>query len=845
MAAVARYDGTMPPIDQIALPIDAVLPDLLRVLAGTPNAVLQAAPGAGKTTRVPLALLDQPWLAGRKIIMLEPRRLAARAAAKRMADTLGEAVGGTVGYRVRLDTRVGPATRIEVVTEGLFLRQLQGDPSLDGVGAVLFDEFHERSLDADLALAFCLQAQGLLREDLRLLIMSATLDGAAVARLLANEGQDAAPMVNSEGRAFPVETRWVEPAPTDRLETAVARVVKRALMEEQGSALVFLPGTGEIRRTEKALADLGLPRDVMVAPLYGDLALDQQEAAIRPATAGQRKVVLATAIAETSLTIDGIRIVVDAGQARLGRFDPGSGMNRLETARVSRASADQRRGRAGRLQPGVCYRLWSEQADRALTPYAPPEILRADLAPLALELAAWGIDDVTALPWLDLPPAAPLAQARTLLGQLGALDEESRITAHGRRMATLGMHPRLAHMVLTGVELGLGAAAAHLAALLEERDPLRGISRDADLRRRLDLLSGHDGGAADRNALRQIRESARQTMRQLRITDRSFTGEDAGRLLALAYPDRLAQKRPGGQGQYRLANGKGAVLDSADALSRQDWLAVGDLDGDAREARIYLAAPITREEIEEVYADRIVTEDLVSWDGREQAVLARRRRRLFGLVLKDEVLSQPSAEAMAAAMMAGIREMGLAALPWTKALEAWRERVRFLHRSGGQDVWPDLSDEALLATLETWLAPYLTGISRASHLPRLDLHSALTGMLDWPQGQELERQAPTHIDVPSGSRLPIDYSGEIPTLAVRLQELFGRPQTPTVAGVPVLLHLLSPAHRPIQVTRDLASFWANTYRDVKKDLAGRYPRHYWPDNPLEAEPTARAKRRGT
>ncbi|MBB6250521.1 ATP-dependent helicase HrpB [Nitrospirillum iridis] len=830
----------MPPIDQTSLPIDAVLPELLRVLADSPNAVLQAAPGAGKTTRVPLALLDQPWLDGQRVIMLEPRRLAARAAAKRMADTLGEAVGETVGYRVRLDTRVGPRTRIEVVTEGLFLRQLQGDPSLERVGAVLFDEFHERSLDGDLALAFCLQAQGLLREELRLLVMSATLDGGSVAALLGD-----APIVSSEGRAFPVETRWVEPAATDRLEMAVARVVKRAMMEETGSALVFLPGTGEIRRAEKALADLGLPRDVVVAPLYGDLALDQQEAAIRPAAGGQRKVVLATAIAETSLTIDGIRIVVDAGQARLGRFDPGSGMNRLETARVSRASADQRRGRAGRLEPGLCYRLWSEQADRALTPYAPPEILRADLAPLALELAAWGVDDVADLPWLDLPPAAPLAQARTLLAQLGALTDDLKITPHGRRMATLGMHPRLAHMVLVGMDMGLGAAAVHLAALLEERDPLRGIARDTDLRRRLDLLSGQDGGAADRSALRQIRESARQTMRQLRITDRSFTGEDAGRLLALAYPDRLAQKRPGSQGQYRLANGKGAVLDTADALSRHDWLAVGDLDGDTREARIYLAAPITREEIEEVYADRIVTEEVVTWDVREQAVLARRRRRLFGLVLKDEVLTQPPAEAVAAAMMTGIRELGVTALPWTKALEAWRERVRFLHRSGTAETWPDLSDEGLLASLEDWLAPYLPGISRAGHLQRLDLHGALTGLLDWPLSQALERQAPTHIDVPSGSRLPIDYSGEIPTLAVRLQELFGLAQTPTVAGVPVLLHLLSPAHRPIQVTRDLASFWANTYRDVKKDLAGRYPRHYWPDNPLEAEPTARAKRRGT
>ncbi|HYE51063.1 MAG TPA: ATP-dependent helicase HrpB [Azospirillaceae bacterium] len=826
------------------LPIDAVLPGLLAALDRGPNAVLQAPPGAGKTTRVPLALLDRPWLAGRRIVMLEPRRLAARSAAKRMADTLGEPVGATVGYRVRLDTKVGPATRIEVVTEGVFLRQLQSDPSLEGVGAVLFDEFHERSLDGDLVLAFCLQAQGLLRDDLRLLAMSATLDGEPVARLMGG-----APLVTSTGRSFPVETRFAEPPQGERLEAWTARIVRRALAEEGGGVLVFLPGGAEIRRTERHLEEAGLPDGVALAPLYGDLSLEAQDAAIRPALPGRRKVVLATSIAETSLTIEGVRVVVDSGLSRLARFDPRSGMGRLETVRLSRASADQRRGRAGRLEPGVCYRLWSEPADRALTPFTAPEILRADLAPLALELAAWGVQDAAELPWLDPPPDAALAQARTLLTQLEALDGGGRITAHGRRMASLGLHPRLAHMVLKGAELGLGAEACLLAALLGERDILRGgpgRERDADIRLRLEIAAGRGDGGADRGGLRQVREAARELRRQLRIpADAAVRADAAGLLLALAYPDRIAQRRPGGQGQFKLSNGRGAVLDPADPLSTSDYLAVAELDGQARESRIFLAAPLTQADIEEAYGELVRDEEVVAWDGREGAVLARRRRRLFELALRDEADPKPPADLVRAAMLDGIREMGLACLPWTKELAAWRERVLFMRRAGG-DAWPDLADEALLAGLEEWLGPYLDGVSRRGHLARVDLHAALTGMLDWHARQELDREAPTHLTVPSGSRIPVDYSGAAPVVAVRLQEMFGLAETPRVGGgrVPVVLHLLSPAHRPIQVTRDLASFWANTYREVKKDLAGRYPKHYWPDDPMQAEPTARAKRRG-
>lgn len=823
------------------LPIDAVLPDLIAVLRDGAAAVLQAPPGAGKTTKVPLALLDQEWAAGKTVVMLEPRRLATRAAAQRMAAMLDQPVGATVGYRMRLDSKIGPDTRIEVVTEGVLTRRLQDDPELAGVAAVIFDEFHERSLNADLGLALCLETQAALRPDLRLLAMSATLDGAAVARLLGG-----APVVSSEGRSFPVETRYLEREPVGRLEETVAAAVLRGLAEQDGDILVFLPGEAEIRRTEALLRERASA--VRIAPLYGNLPQDQQDLALRPGS--QRRVVLATAIAETSLTIEGVRIVVDSGLMRVPRFDPGGGMTRLQTLKVSRASADQRRGRAGRLGPGVCYRLWTEAAQRTLIPQTPPEILQADLAPLALDLAQWGVAEPGALAWLDPPPAAAFAQAGELLRELGAVDEAGRITGHGRAMARLPMHPRLAHMVLKGKDIGLGGVACDLAALLSERDLLRTApgERDADLRLRLEALRGLTRGlAVDRGALQRVRDQGRQWRRQLRIAGGAEADdiERAGVALALAYPDRIARRRPGGEPRYQLANGRGAFFAEHEPLSAEDWLAIAELDGDKREARIFLAAPLSAADLERHFEALIAVREDVSWDSREQAVRLRRQRRLGALVLKDEPLTAAAPERVTAAMIQGIRELGLASLPWSKAVLQWRARVAFLRRVEGGN-WPDLSDQALLDTLEDWLDPFLDGVTRRAHLSRLDLDAILKAQLDWPRQKALDELAPTHIAVPSGSRVPVDYdSGDEPVLAVRLQEMFGLAATPRIAGgrVPLLLHLLSPARRPVQVTRDLASFWANAYRQVKADLKGQYPKHSWPDDPLQAEPTARAKPR--
>lgn len=815
------------PLD--SLPVDEALPRLKAALEARNAAVLVAPPGAGKTTRVPLALLDAPWLGTAKIVMQEPRRLAARAAARRMAQSLGEAVGETVGYRVRLDTKVGPRTRVEVVTDGLFLRMLQDDPSLEGIGCVIFDELHERGLETDLSFALVREAQTALREELRVIAMSATLDPGPVAARLGG-----APVVESAGRMFPVETRYLDREPAGRLEHNVASTVRRALGEEGGSALVFLPGVAEIRRVEETLRDVG--PNVDIAPLYGDLSPAEQDRAISPSPAGRRKVVLATSIAETSLTIEGVRIVVDGGQMRVPRFSPRSGMTRLETVRVSQASADQRRGRAGRLEPGVCYRLWTEEAQRGLLPFTPPEILDADLASMALELAAWGTDGAT-LPWLTPPPPASLATARALLRDLGAIDVAGAITPHGRAMARLGQHPRLAHLVLKGRELGQGRIAALLAAILSERDFLRlpPGQRDVDLRHRVDLaLSG--------KAPRQISEMAR------RLTPRGDSGTPdlamTGELLALAYPDRIGRRRPGSAGRYLLSGGRGVALPEGDAMANEEFLVVADLDGSGQDARVFLAAPITQAEIDEAYANRIAVEDVLRWNAQDGAVQARRQRRLGALVLDDKPLARPDPDRLRAAMIEGVRQMGLASLPWSDDLQGWRQRVAFLRQQ--DENWPDLSDTALLAGLDAWLAPFLDNASRRSHLSRVDLGAALRTLVPWDKQRELDRLAPTHIEVPSGSRIPIDYANPAePTLSVRLQEMFGLVDTPRIAGgkVPVTIHLLSPARRPVQVTRDLASFWKTGYRDVKAELKGRYPRHYWPDDPLIAEATARVKRR--
>jgi ATP-dependent helicase HrpB len=830
------------------LPVGKCLPALAAALADAGAAVLQAPPGAGKTTLVPPALAGAAWLRGRRIVMLEPRRLAARAAARRMAEMLGEAVGGTVGYRTRLDTRVGPGTIIEVVTEGVLLRFIQDDPGLDGVGLVIFDEFHERNLDGDLGFALALETRRHLREDLRLLVMSATLDGKRVARLIGD-----APVVTSAGESFPVVLRYLERPPAERLEPAVAAAIRRALDEETGGVLVFLPGGAEIRRVQRLTAEFAAP-EVMTAPLYGDLPQAAQDEAIRPAPPGRRKLVLATPIAETSLTIEGIRVVIDSGLMRVPRFDPASGMTRLDTVRISQASAEQRRGRAGRLEPGACYRLWPAAEQAQLRPFNPPEMLEADLAPLALELARWGAPEPGALSWLDPPPAAAYGQAQELLRELGALAGDGRITAHGREMARLGLHPRLAHMALIARAHGQGRLAAEIAALLGERDILKAAPghRDADLRLRIELLRRPEdarhlppGLVLDRGAAERVRRGTRLLQRQLRLGDEAPPASAAGRVLAQAYPDRIAQRRSAGAGQFRLSNGRGAELPPTDPLAGETFLAAAALDGERRVSRIFLAAPLARSDIEEDFAPAIETRELVAWESREQAVVARRQQCLFALILKDEPIANPPAERVAAALLDGIRELGLSALPWTREAESLRQRVRFLRRLDDADAWPDLSDEALAADLDQWLGPYLGGITRRTQLERLDLADILRARLGFEQRQALERLAPTHVTVPSGSRLPVDYGGEVPTLAVRLQEMFGARETPTIAGgrVTLLLQLLSPAGRPLQVTRDLPGFWRGSYPAVRAEMRGRYPKHAWPDDPLAAAPTARAKRK--
>jgi len=850
------------PFDQ-PLPIDAVLPQLEATLAARNVAVLVAPPGAGKSTRVPLVLADAPWARGKKIIMLEPRRLAARAAAARMAATLDEEVGASVGYRVRFAAKVSRATRIEVVTEGVFTRRVLDDPALEGVAALLFDEFHERSLDADLGLALARDVQRGLREDLRLVVMSATLDGARVARLL-----DDAPVIEGHGRAFPVETRYVGRDPRVPIERQVAGAVVQALRGEAGSVLAFLPGAAEIRRAEQELRERIADPMVDVAALHGALDAAAQDRAIAPAPGGRRKVVLATSIAETSLTIEGVRIVIDCGLARVPHYEPDVGLTRLETVRVSRAAADQRRGRAGRTEPGVCYRLWDAPQTASLAAANRPEILAADLSSLVLDLAHWGALDPAALDFLDPPPAAAWAEAKVLLAELGAIDAQGRITEEGRRLRALPLPPRLARMVVDAGAAAETARAADIAVVLTERG-LGGS--DVDLAHRLDALVRDRSQRAreargmsqrwaqlaslPRIARRKTRVNALMRGRAgegARVGQRARPAEGAlsvGAILSLAYPDRIAKNRGGEAGadaSFLLANGRGARLDAASALSREPYLAVAEVSGSAAAGRIVLAAALTLAEIEAQLAERIETRAEIVFDPSSASLRARRLRRLGTLTLLEQPMVIAPDDDTARLLAQGIARSGIPALPWTKSLSQWRDRVMFLRAAQGE-AWPDLSDAAL-AQASDWLLPVTAGKTARAQISSDDLAQALMGLLPWNLRRELDLAAPTHFAAPSGSSVAIDYQAEGgPKFAIRVQELFGLDRHPTIAGgkVPLVIELLSPAHRSVQVTRDLPGFWRGSYAAVKAEMKGRYPRHPWPDDPLAAPATRRAKPRGT
>ncbi|WP_105104238.1 ATP-dependent helicase HrpB [Microbulbifer pacificus] len=841
------------------LPIYEVLPALLDTLNHHSNVVLQAPPGAGKTTAVPLALLNSPWLAGRRIIMLEPRRLAARAAAARMADLLGEPVGKTVGYQIRAERKSGRDTRILVVTEGILTRLLQSDPELADTALVIFDEFHERNLQGDLALALCLQSQEVLRDDLRLLVMSATLDADTVAALLDN-----APVITSEGRAYPVDVEYLphqQVADDPRqMPALMARKIRELIEQQEGSVLAFLPGVSEIREVECNLREsLGQRPDILIAPLYGDLKKEQQDAAIAPCPQGRRKVVLATNVAETSLTIEGIRLVVDSGLMRESRFDPNTGMNRLVTTQISQASATQRAGRAGRLSAGHCLRLWSESTQRGMARKNSAEILLSDLAPVMLELAKWGVSDVRELRWLDLPPPGPTAQARELLIALGALDRDLRITNHGAKMLNLGTHPRLAHMMLKSGELGLEEPATLLAALLSERDIFRGEQRwDRDIHKRTEVLTGTSrNNSADFAAIQRIRQQAKTWRSQLadsvkKVTDAPDPFDTTGVLLGFAYPDRIAKNRRDRERRFLLSSGRGAHFSHDDELALQDYLVIADLDGQGRDARIQLAARISREALFEYFADLIETEESVRWDNSAGRANASVQTRLGKLVLEEKPAQDISPALVSRALLDAIRQMGLRALPWSNEAESLLQRVRFLQnqREHFSDLvdpleLPDWSETALLETMEEWLLPHLDGFSKLDHVKQLDLKVILQSQLAWPIKQRVDELTPSHIQVPSGSHIAIQYGETPPVLPVRLQEMFGLAQTPTILGgrYPLMIHLLSPAQRPVQVTRDLASFWKNTYQEVKRELRIKYQKHFWPDDPTTAQATNKTKKR--
>ncbi len=815
------------------LPIDDALPRLVEAFTRSNAVVLVAPPGAGKTTRVPLVLLDGAWAKDKKILLLEPRRLAARAAASRMAATLGEQVGDTVGLRVRFGSKISKRTRIEVITEGVFTRLVLDDPSLDGVAAVLFDEFHERSLDADLGLALAREVQEGLRDDLKVLVMSATLDGARVAALLGD-----APVVTSEGRAFPVETRYLSRDPRDRIERPVADAVQRALRSDPGSLLVFLPGAAEIRRTETLLKEQVRDPNVDIVTLFGALDARDQDRAILPAPPGRRKVVLATSIAETSLTIEGVRVVIDSGLSRVPRYEPDVGLTRLETVRVSRAAADQRRGRAGRTEPGVCYRLWDEPQTGSFDAYTRPEILSADLSSFVLDLAQWGASDAGKLAFIDAPPQAAMNEAKALLLELGAIDAQGRITDEGRRLRQLPLPPRLARMVVDAGEQGAGADAVAMAAILTER----GLGGDdVDLRHRVDQFR--------RDRSRRAEDARAMVKRWVDTLDTRGRGGElsTGSILSLAYPDRVAKNRGGGAGGFVLANGRGGQVDAASNLAREPFLVVAELTGAAASSRIVLAAAITPEEIEARFADKIEDRDAVTFDTGSASLRARRSRRLGSVVLAEQVKQVTPNEETARILSDGIVGLGLDRLDWSKAALQFRTRVQSLRKAEG-DEWPDVSDEGLARTTAGWLEPLLADKTSRSQISAGELFDAVSNLVPWNLRRRLDAEAPTHFTAPTGTSVPIDYEAEQgPTVSIRVQELFGLTTHPSIAGgrVPLVIELLSPGHKAVQITRDLPGFWRGSYADVRSDLRGRYPRHPWPEDPTSAPPTRRAKPKGT
>jgi ATP-dependent helicase HrpB len=826
-----------------AFPIDKELPALHAAMASTRRIILSAPPGAGKTTRVPPSLLECEWLNGRKIIMLEPRRLAARRAAEFMAGQMGERVGATVGFRVRGDAKVSAQTRIEVVTEGILTRMLHADPALEDAALIIFDEFHERSIHADLGLALTLDVQNNLRDDLKILVMSATLDTVSLAALL----EDAA-IVRSEGKSYDVDTRYLRFIPTKSREAVTADAVAAAAKEEEGDMLVFLPGRREIRFVENILHERRLPDDVRVHTLYGDAPYEQQQAALTPAPDGARKVILSTSVAETSLTIDGVRIVIDSGQVRMAEFDPRRGMSGLITVPVSKATADQRRGRAGRQQPGICYRMWTEAEHAQLPDHPQPEIKNADLASLALDLAAWGEPTGDRLKFIDPPPAHHLAQARTLLGILGALDAQGSITRHGKLMTDLPVHPRIAHMIIRGNEIGSPRAACLIAALLEERDLFSGRS-DADVDLAVRLHAVMQQRNANRFALERVLAQADRLFASIERSGKRnksvVNDEHAGLLLALAYPDRIARRRGGEGSKYLTANGTTAILPAGSLLRREEYLAIGETDTTGTDPRILLAAPLARLDIDRYMQDAITSEEQIEWNSRDEAVIARRVSRLGAMILDEQPITTVTA-AVGQAMLTGIRSLGLEVLPWTKEVRALCLRSEWA-RAHCDDAagFPAMDNIGLLESIEEWLAPFLSGMRRRAQLASLDLDTILKTRLGYDNLRLLDRLAPSHLPLPSGSHIAVNYSTHPPVLAVKLQELFGQTETPGIGNgrAPLLLHILSPAQRPLAVTQDLRSFWATVYPEIRTQMRAKYPRHVWPDDPLTAQPTNKTKRR--